>query len=253
MPNFIYENNIIEYTLTRNAKRNVNFRIKTTGEVCISAPRYVSKAELEKMIQERAKWIVQNRNKIINQKKNAMETNIKNGSQIFLNGQKYYIKLVFGENNRIHFRDNILVFQVKEKYKDSQEYINSYFEHWIKEVMYLLANRMIDKLHEHHIKACIAIKPKTPVEAIIPFIDKLDMILVMTVEPGFGGQQMIESCLEKVRTIRQLNTDIDIEVDGGVNIETVKQVKKAGANVIVAGTAIFQSKNKEEMIKMFKN
>jgi len=115
------------------------------------------------------------------------------------------------------------------------------------------ANRMIDKLHEHHIKACIAIKPKTPVEAIIPFIDKLDMILVMTVEPGFGGQQMIESCLEKVRTIRQLNTDIDIEVDGGVNIETVKQVKKAGANVIVAGTAIFQSKNKEEMIKMFKN
>jgi len=165
MPNFIYENNIIEYTLTRNAKRNVNFRIKTTGEVCISAPRYVSKAELEKMIQERAKWIVQNRNKIINQKKNAMETNIKNGSQIFLNGQKYYIKLVFGENNRIHFRDNILVFQVKEKYKDSQEYINSYFEHWIKEVMYLLANRMIDKyllaLEKYHLS-----KPKLTIRTM---------------------------------------------------------------------------------------
>ena len=75
----------------------------------------------------------------------------------------------------------------------------------------------------------------------------------MTVEPGFGGQKMIESCLEKVRTLRELKPDIDIEVDGGINLENIERVKAAGANVIVAGTAIFGSSDREYVINKMKN
>lgn len=156
MPNFIYQNHIIEYTLTRNAKRNVNFRVKTNGEICISAPKYVSKAELDKMISERAEWMIKNQEKVKNKKQNSIKENIQNGSQIFLNGQKYYIKLTSGNTNHIHFRDNILILQIKEKYRDSQEYINAYFEQWLKEMMYVLSDKLIDKyliaLKKYHLK-----------------------------------------------------------------------------------------------------
>lgn len=145
MPSFVYKDNIIEYSLSRKAKRNVNFRITNNGDICISAPRYVSKAELEKMIYERAPWIIENQNKIRNKKHNLMEDNIINGNYIFLNGQKYYIKISSAKSNDIHFRDNILVLQIKEKYRDSQEYINSFFDNWIKEMMYVFSDKLIDK------------------------------------------------------------------------------------------------------------
>ena len=93
MPYFIYQNHIIEYTLSRNAKRNVNFRIKQNGEIYISAPKRVSKAELDKMIFERAEWIIENQSKIKNKRQNLMSSTIQNGSQIYLNGHKYYIKI----------------------------------------------------------------------------------------------------------------------------------------------------------------
>ena len=86
MPIFIYKDNIIEYTLTRNAKKNVNFRIKPTGEVCISTPRRVNKIELEKMIYDKADWIIQNRNKVSTKKQNLLNKNIQTGSEIFVNG-----------------------------------------------------------------------------------------------------------------------------------------------------------------------
>ncbi|MBQ9314685.1 MAG: M48 family metallopeptidase [Clostridia bacterium] len=156
MPSFQYQNQIIEYTLTRNAKRNVNFRIKQNGEVYVSAPKRVSKAELEKMIFERAEWIIQNQRKIKSKKQNTMDTNIQNASQIYLNGQKYYIRLTTGTINSIHFRDNVLIIQIKEKYKDSQEYIHSYFDQWMKETMYTLSDKLIDKylllLSKYHLK-----------------------------------------------------------------------------------------------------
>ncbi len=96
-------------------------------------------------------------------------------------------------------------------------------------------------------KAGSVINPPTPVEKIIPFVELSDYVLVMTVNPGFGGQKMIEECVEKIAVIRE---QIDakglptlIEVDGGVNDETVKRVVNAGADVIVAGSAVFGSKD----------
>ncbi len=103
---------------------------------------------------------------------------------------------------------------------------------------------IIDKIHEKGLKAGISIKPNTPVEAVKPYLDKVDMILVMTVEPGFGGQSYIDFCTDKVCKVREMvnacGRDIDIQVDGGINKENVHVVLEAGANVIVAGSAVFK-------------
>ena len=92
-------------------------------------------------------------------------------------------------------------------------------------------------------KVGITISPETPVKAVEPYLKLVDMVLVMTVKPGFGGQKLIPECLDKVREVRAMATEkglnIDIEVDGGIRVDNVEQALEAGANVIVAGSAIF--------------
>lgn len=89
----------------------------------------------------------------------------------------------------------------------------------------------------------MSIKPKTPVEAVRKYLPKLDMLLVMTVEPGFGGQKYIPESTERIRRIREMademGLDLDIQVDGGITVDNAKIVLDAGANVIVAGSAVF--------------
>lgn len=101
----------------------------------------------------------------------------------------------------------------------------------------------IDKIHSYGIKAGLSIKPNTPVETLKPYISDLDMILIMSVEPGFGGQKYIETSTDKIRRTRELITesgrDIDLQVDGGIKHDNVQMVVEAGANVIVAGSSIF--------------
>lgn len=93
-------------------------------------------------------------------------------------------------------------------------------------------------------KVGITIKPATPASAVAPYLDKVDMVLVMTVEPGFGGQKLITACLDKVRQVRSMankrGLDIDIEVDGGVRLDNIEETLEAGANVIVTGSAVFK-------------
>lgn len=110
----------------------------------------------------------------------------------------------------------------------------------------------VDKIISLGKKAALAIKPGTDVDAVIPYLDKLDMVLVMTVEPGFGGQSFMESTMPKIEKIRAIAPDIDIEVDGGINPETVKIAAKAGANVFVAGSAVFKSDNPANTINLLK-
>jgi len=94
-------------------------------------------------------------------------------------------------------------------------------------------------------KVGITIKPNTPAEAVEAYLPLVDMVLVMTVEPGFGGQKLIPECLDKVRVIRAMIEEkglhTDIEVDGGINIENVQDALEAGANVVVAGSAVFKN------------
>lgn len=110
----------------------------------------------------------------------------------------------------------------------------------------------IDKILSLGKKAALAIKPATPIDEVVKYLDKISMVLVMTVEPGFGGQSFMESTMPKIEAIRNINLDIDIEVDGGINADTVKIAAKAGANVFVAGSAVFKSENPAETIALLK-
>ncbi len=102
----------------------------------------------------------------------------------------------------------------------------------------------IDMIHKLGRKAGISIKPGTPVEEVLPYLDSVEMVLVMTVEPGFGGQSYIAHCTDKVRELRSIITarglEVDIQVDGGVDASNVHVPLDAGANVIVAGSAVFK-------------
>lgn len=102
----------------------------------------------------------------------------------------------------------------------------------------------IRAIHELGKKAAIAIKPGTQAEAVEPYLDMVDMVLVMTVEPGFGGQKLIPECLDKVAKVRRMAArkgfNLDIQVDGGIYLHNVDRALEAGANVIVAGSGIFK-------------
>ncbi len=114
----------------------------------------------------------------------------------------------------------------------------------------------LDKIHAVGCKTGLSIKPATPASAVFPYLDKIDMVLVMTVEPGFGGQSFMFDTMDKVTAIREeinrRNLATDIEVDGGINPETVKVAAKAGANVFVAGSAVFKAENPAQMINTLK-
>lgn len=119
------------------------------------------------------------------------------------------------------------------------------------------ADEIIEKIKSAGIKVGITIKPNTSVEDTYKYLDRVDMVLLMSVEPGFGGQKYIESTNEKIialkKEIIKTGRDIDIEIDGGITEENVSEVVKKGVNVIVAGSAIFNSKDMVKTVSYMKN
>lgn len=113
----------------------------------------------------------------------------------------------------------------------------------------------IDAIKKVGCKVGLSIKPGTPTEALFPFLEEVDMVLIMTVEPGFGGQKFIEYTKDKITLVRKeiisRGLNVDVEIDGGVNRENVEEIIKSGANVIVAGSAVF-SGNISDNISYFK-
>ena len=107
---------------------------------------------------------------------------------------------------------------------------------------------LLDDIRERGILPGLSISPDTGIESLQPYLGMLNHVLVMTVHPGFGGQKLIGSCLEKVRRLRELAPDLNIEVDGGINGDTIAAVAQAGANEIVAGTAVFGAENPAKAI-----
>ncbi|MBO4667839.1 MAG: ribulose-phosphate 3-epimerase [Bacilli bacterium] len=111
----------------------------------------------------------------------------------------------------------------------------------------------IKLIKSYGVKVGLSIKPKTDVSVLLPYLKDLDLVLVMSVEPGFGGQSFIPSALDKIKTLARLKKEEGysylIEVDGGINRETAKMVADCGNEVVVAGTYIFKSDNREEVIK----
>ena len=108
-------------------------------------------------------------------------------------------------------------------------------------------NRTIQLIKSYNVKVGVALNPSTPLEVIKYDIDNIDMVLIMTVNPGFGGQKFIPQMLNKIKELRTIATNIDIQVDGGINNEISKLVINAGANILVAGSYIFNGNYKEKI------
>ena len=112
----------------------------------------------------------------------------------------------------------------------------------------------LDRIHELGCKAGIVLKPRTPAEAALPYLEKCDMVLVMTVEPGFGGQKFMADMMPKVQKLRayldEVNPNCLLEVDGGVDAKTHTLCKESGANVLVAGSAYFKAADRAAFVKI---
>ena len=114
-------------------------------------------------------------------------------------------------------------------------------------------HRVLQQIHDHGMKAGVALNPGTPAVAIKEVVGLADMILVMSVNPGFTGQKFIPDVLDKVREIRAMAPEKDIQIDGGIGLSNLYEVTKAGANVIVAGAAIYYAENPAAEIQKFRD
>ena len=117
-------------------------------------------------------------------------------------------------------------------------------------------DKYIEQIKGRECKVGLAIKPNTDIEKIVKFLPKINLLLIMSVEPGKGGQKFIESTVQKIKKakakIDELGLDTEIEVDGGINLENSKEVKEAGATILVSGTGIISSKDYSYTIKKLK-
>jgi ribulose-phosphate 3-epimerase len=117
--------------------------------------------------------------------------------------------------------------------------------------------RLARELRSHGARAAMALKPATPIEPYADMLGELDMLLVMTVEPGFGGQKFLDLCLPKIRRARELisasGLELWLQVDGGVSAETIERCAEAGADVFVAGSAVYSAEDPDEMVRTLRS
>lgn len=154
-----------------------------------------------------------------------------------------------------------LVFDVHLMISDPMKYIPDFINAGADVICFHVESdsdteKTIDLIRESGKIAALAVKPGTEIEAVYPYLEKLGMVLVMTVEPGFGGQSFMADMMDKIVKLREeckkRNLELDIQVDGGISLATVETAAKAGANVLVAGSAIFGSGNPKETITLLR-
>lgn len=118
-------------------------------------------------------------------------------------------------------------------------------------------HRTLQLIKSYDVKPGVVLNPHTPIESILPILEEVDLVLFMTVNPGFGGQAFIPSVLKKVKALREIIEEqqltIDIQIDGGINDETIVEAVEAGANVFVAGSAIYGKENRKEALERIKD
>ena len=111
--------------------------------------------------------------------------------------------------------------------------------------------KLLDLSKSFNFEIGIALNPQTPIESILNYLDKINTVVFLSVEPGFQGQKFIESTLEKIKKLKEINSKIKIEVDGGINMDNVKMVADAGADYLAVGSGLFDAKNvKERFVKL---
>jgi len=140
---------------------------------------------------------------------------------------------------------------IKEFAEAGSDYITVHYEATVH------LHRVIQEIKLAGIKAGVSLVPSTPVEVLEDILPELDQILIMTVNPGFGGQSLIPFCIDKVAKLRSMcvrkNSDCKITVDGGVNIDTISALKKAGVDVVVTGSAFFSSSKPSDFVEILIN
>ncbi len=155
-----------------------------------------------------------------------------------------------------------LPFDVHLMIDNAEQYIENYFKAGADIITVHIEacthlHRTIQNIHQYGIKAGVSLNPATPIYSVEPILEDVDMVLLMSVNPGFGGQSYIKSVTRKIKELRTLcnerGLNTDIEVDGGVDANTIKEVAAAGANVIVAGSYIYGAQDIEANIKLLKN
>ena len=151
-----------------------------------------------------------------------------------------------------------LLFDVHLMLTDPDKYVDSFIKAGADSITFHVESNsdtmaLLNYLEECNCKSALALSPDTPAEAVFPYLEKVSMVLVMTVYPGFGGQKFMPSMMEKVHTIREeiikRGLDVNIQVDGGIGVDNVGIVTEAGANVLVAGSSIFGAKKTGAVIK----
>lgn len=168
----------------------------------------------------------------------------------FVNNTTYNIdEIIYLLKNTIKPKDVHLMVSDVLKYIDDFKSINpEYITFHLEAVSD--PNKIITYLKENKIKVGLALKPKTKVETILPYLSQIDLVLVMSVEPGYGGQKFISDIIPKIELLKELkaqnNYNYVIEVDGGINIETIKQIK--GADIVVVGSYITDSEDYQKQI-----
>lgn len=149
------------------------------------------------------------------------------------------------------------VFDVHLMIENPEKYVESFAKSGadILTVHYETAKDMkalINQIKGLGVKVGITINPPTPVDVILPYVEDVDMVLIMTVNPGFGGQSLIEDCLDKIKFLRERYPELNIEIDGGVKLDNLDKVIESGANIIVAGSAVFNAESPEDVVKAIK-
>jgi len=141
--------------------------------------------------------------------------------------------------------------------KNPEEYIDDWIDSSIQRIIFHYTStgkhkEIIKKVKKAGLEVGLAINPEIPIEVIDQYINQLDLVLVMTVNPGWSGQEFMEDMLGKIEQLREKYKDVNIEVDGGINLETAPKIIQAGANLLAVGSAVFDSDDIEKTIQALK-
>jgi len=170
---------------------------------------------------------------------------------------KFVNNLTWTNPNDLKSLNTNLNLEVHLMINNPEEAIDDWIESGVKRIIIHYEStdkhkEIIEKVKRAGLEIGLAINPETSIEVIDEFYKDIDLVLIMSVNPGFGNQDFLNESVDKIRQLRERYKNVNIEVDGGVNLETAPNVIKAGANILISGSAIFKSNNIEETIKKLK-
>lgn len=169
----------------------------------------------------------------------------------FVNNVTIDVTELEGINHDLNLSAHLMVVKPQEYLKDCKKLgFQQIVFHFESECNH---GKIIEEIDDLEMEKVMALNIDTPLESILPYVDRLDGVLLMSIKTGFGGQEFIEAALDRIKELAILAPDTDIYVDGGIELDNIQEISAAGANGFIIGTAIFQSNDIEETIKELKS